>query len=204
MDNAFLINGCQWIMRIAWLNIIWLILTILSGGFLGFLPASVVISLMIRRYLNGQYKVTLKEILHEYKKIWWRANKITLIFLLPIFSSAWYWHLAVVSDNEIVSILGLALLPICCLTFSLWFCCAIQISQYQTDSIRQDLDNGLGLLIKGYKWVIGAMFLIIIMLGLSSILPLVGVFYCIAPSFVMVIFWQQSTMDISESNINLV
>lgn len=78
-----LMEGFDWIAKMAHLNILWLLFTILGLGIFGFFPATVAMYTIIRRWLRGtitEWKIGL--FFDIFKKEFWKSNLIGIALLL--------------------------------------------------------------------------------------------------------------------------
>ncbi|MEZ8646721.1 DUF624 domain-containing protein [Vibrio sp. 10N.286.51.F4] len=183
-----LIIACQWISRLAWLNLIWVMLVICGAGLFGIVPASVVVCTLLRRLLNGN-NVRTSEVWEEYKSVFFRANQLLIIVCLPLFSIGWYLHWTIVNGSNIVSVVSLAFAPALVIA-SVWlFCCIIQMSIYHSESIKDDLKNGLSLLFTEKKLVMICMVLLLCLLGVALTMPVLALIFGLTPIFTCAVAW---------------
>ncbi|WP_130859338.1 YesL family protein [Gracilibacillus phocaeensis] len=79
-------NGMEWITRMAYLNVLWLIFTILGLVVFGLFPATVAMFTIIRRWLLGNIQEWDFRMFYSiYKKEFVKSNVIGLIFLAVSF-----------------------------------------------------------------------------------------------------------------------
>ncbi|WP_262021730.1 DUF624 domain-containing protein [Vibrio quintilis] len=181
MEVSPLITACHWITRLAWLNITWLVFSILGCGIFGILPATVMVCLMIRRYLNGTARVTIKEMWSVYIQEFIRCNKTGWLVLLPAFSLLWYVRWGVLHLNDKFVVVVLCCIPLIILAFVVVFCALIQMSIYDTNSVKDNLKNALVLLIED-KWILSASLITLIVCMLLVLLsPVIAIFFSISP-----------------------
>ncbi|WP_332696088.1 YesL family protein [Halalkalibacter lacteus] len=84
MPNQGVIGGfyrvSEWIMRLAYINILWILFTIIGLIFLGFMPATVAMFTIIRKWLMGEEDTPIfKLFLTTYKKEFIKVNLLGLI-----------------------------------------------------------------------------------------------------------------------------
>lgn len=78
-----LLKVSEWIMRIAWINILWITHTLLGLVVAGFLPATAAMFAVIRKWMNGKLESSIsKEFWQFYKKEFWKANAAGIILLV--------------------------------------------------------------------------------------------------------------------------
>ncbi|BDG47547.1 YesL family protein [Parageobacillus sp. KH3-4] len=71
---------CEWITRLAYVNILWGLFTLAGAIILGVAPATVALFTVVRKWLlfSDNDVPIFKTFLNTYKKEFWRANKIGL------------------------------------------------------------------------------------------------------------------------------
>ena len=186
-SSSPLIIACNWISRLAWINLSWMVMTLAGGVVAGVIPASVVACTMLRRYLNGAAKITAGEMAVEFKQEFVRANLSGWTVLLPTLSAAWYAKYATVNLDGIWSVMALAVVPLFLLGLVLVLATVIQMSIYQA-GFREDVRNGLALIFGGKnisnKKALGLSILVFALtLLVGQFLPVVLVFYFVTPAF---------------------
>ncbi|GGF30249.1 hypothetical protein GCM10010954_31720 [Halobacillus andaensis] len=71
---------CDWLMRLAIVNLIWIVLCLAGGVMLGIYPASVVCAGLLIQWMAGERPASLFSYsFKEFKRCFWRANRIFLI-----------------------------------------------------------------------------------------------------------------------------
>lgn len=183
-----LIIACQWISRLAWLNLIWAILVVCGAGLFGIVPASIVICTLLRRFLNGN-KVRMSDAWSEYKSVFLRASQLFMVVCLPLFSVTWYLHWMVLNGSNIGSVVSLAFVPVLAIASAWLFCCIINMSIYRTESIKDDLRNGLSLLFTEKKLVMICIAVLLCLLGLALTIPVLALIFGLTPLFTCAVAW---------------
>lgn len=176
-----LVYGCLWISRLAWINICWLIFTLLGLGLTGIFPASVVALQMTRRYLQGSHRVSFLDFATEWKKEWWRSN--TAAWPLAFISVGLFylaWGLVTMNESTVWVLLMMAGLPIALCSMVILFSVLIELSVF-TCSIKQSWMNGLLLLQEQIWIVLVGLFVFGLMLSISMLMPIYGVFFLFSP-----------------------
>ncbi|USD67402.1 DUF624 domain-containing protein [Vibrio sp. SCSIO 43136] len=193
LSQSPLVMACQWLSRLVWLNLIWCLMTVAGGGILGAFPATVVVCLLARRYLNGAVKATLRDAWQLFKQQFVRANLVGWSIALPSLSVTWYVKWLVMNAEGMMSILALSILPIVLFAAVFTLCCLVQLSIYQTNGVKADLLNGW-VLIQQELNVVSVMLLV----GLCCVLvalvtPIVTVLVGFIPMLVAAIalLWHQ-------------
>ncbi|PNH96498.1 YesL family protein [Vibrio diazotrophicus] len=182
MNSSSLINACHWITRLAWLNVIWFFLSLIGGVVFGVLPATVTVCYLIRKYLNGAAKVTLKDAWNTYRAEFFRSNKVGVVLLLPTISFLWYIHWAILNLEGISTVLMLCGLPITVLMIVLTYCTLVQMSIYEADSLKDEIKNAVVLLVEEKRVVLFTSVVFLICIILLLVNPIVGMFFSVSPA----------------------
>ncbi|MBY0147563.1 YesL family protein [Neobacillus niacini] len=75
-----LLGICQWITRLAYINLLWLLFMILGLFVLGAAPATVAMFTLIRKWIMGESDLSVFTTYWEtYKKEFWKANSLGFI-----------------------------------------------------------------------------------------------------------------------------
>lgn len=170
MSTSPLINFCRWLSRLVWLNITWVLFTLLGGVVFGFFPATVTMCFIIRQYLNGAEKSTLKTMWTVFKREFLRSNKVGWAVLIPTLSLLWYVNWGIINLSELYSLIAISFFPLTLLLIALIYYLMIQVSIYDTDGIKNNFVSALSLLINDKQT-----FLMTILVGM--ILVLFGLFF---------------------------
>ncbi|HBC3930637.1 TPA: DUF624 domain-containing protein [Vibrio parahaemolyticus] len=182
MNSSSLINACHWITRLAWLNVIWLVLSLLGGVVFGVLPSTVTVCYLIRKYLNGAAKVTFTEAFQIYREEFYRSNRAGLTLLLPAFSLLWYINWAIINLEGISTIVMLCGLPIAVIMLVLTYCTLVQLSIYKTNGLKDDLKNAVVLLVEEKRVVVMTFIVFLVGTLLLFINPIVGMLFSVSPA----------------------
>ncbi|EGQ9417487.1 DUF624 domain-containing protein [Vibrio cincinnatiensis] len=182
--NSFspLIMACHWLTRLAWLNLAWIGFSLLGGGVFGIFPATVMVCVMLRRYLNGASKVTIKDMWEQYRQEFIASNQTGWLLVFPTFSVLWYVQWAVVDSDRVVAVLALSLVPVALLALITTYCALIMMSCYHTATIQARLYQALQLLKEEKMVVLGSLTVMGIGLLLAILMPVVSVFYSLSPA----------------------
>ena len=74
---------CEWIMRFAYTNLLWLVFTLLGLGVFGVMPATAALFAVIRKWIQGQDNVpVLKTFWREYKAEFFRSSLIGAVLAI--------------------------------------------------------------------------------------------------------------------------
>ncbi|WP_026958731.1 DUF624 domain-containing protein [Aliagarivorans taiwanensis] len=114
-----LLSFVTWFSRLVWLNIVWLLLSILGGGVLGVFPATVAVLKGIEGYQQSGKAQSLPLLFGHWRAAFVDANKVALPLLVLLFSLGWYFNMAAGSDAPLLGLFSLALLPFMLLTLLL-------------------------------------------------------------------------------------
>ncbi|WP_113930595.1 YesL family protein [Bacillus sp. P14.5] len=76
----------EWVTRLAYVNILWLLFTLAGALIFGFMPASISMFAVIRKWCQGDFDFPVfNTFWNTYKSEFWRSNKLgVLLFLAPI------------------------------------------------------------------------------------------------------------------------
>lgn len=78
-----LLKMSEWIMRIAWINILWIAHILLGAVIVGFLPATAAMFAVLRKWMNGKLEKSIyKEFWIFYKRDFWKANAAGVILAI--------------------------------------------------------------------------------------------------------------------------
>lgn len=82
----FVTNGiyrfCEWVTRLAYLNILWAFFTAVGFIVFGIGPSTVAMYTVTRKWLQGHTDIPVyRTFMHAYKREFWRANKLSWILL---------------------------------------------------------------------------------------------------------------------------
>ncbi|MCY9196552.1 YesL family protein [Bacillus atrophaeus] len=85
--------GCEAVVKIAWLNGLWLLFTLAGGIVFGWAPSTAAMFAVIRKWLMGQKDVPVfAAFLGAYKKEFLKVNVIGLTFMVLLFVLAANYH----------------------------------------------------------------------------------------------------------------
>ncbi|ESU73067.1 hypothetical protein T260_04715 [Geobacillus thermopakistaniensis] len=81
--DSKLYRVCEWITRLAYINIIWVGFTIIGLGILGVAPSTVALFTIVRKWLlfRDEGVPVFKTFARTYKQEFWRANGIGFLFM---------------------------------------------------------------------------------------------------------------------------
>ena len=74
---------CDWIMKLAYLNVLWIIFSLMGMVVFGMAPATVSVFVLIRKWLQKESVPIFKTFYFNYKKEFLQSNKLFLLFILP-------------------------------------------------------------------------------------------------------------------------
>ncbi|MFC7322444.1 YesL family protein [Halobacillus campisalis] len=81
--GGWIYNVCDWVMRLAIVNLIWIMLCLAGGVVLGIYPASVVCAGLLIQWMSGERPASpFSYSFKEFKRCFWRANRIFLISMV--------------------------------------------------------------------------------------------------------------------------
>ncbi len=74
---------CEWIMRLAYLNILWMFFSLLGVVIVGVFPSTIAMFEVIKKWLNGEWDIPIfKYFWTSYKKSFIKANLLGALLLL--------------------------------------------------------------------------------------------------------------------------
>lgn len=78
-----MLRFCEWIMRFAYTNLLWLLFALLGLGVFGIMPATAALFAVMRKWIQGQDNVSvLKTFWREYKAEFFRSNLIGAVLAI--------------------------------------------------------------------------------------------------------------------------
>ncbi|WP_407267894.1 YesL family protein [Radiobacillus sp. PE A8.2] len=73
----------EWIMRLAYINLLWILLTVLGLGIFGFFPATIAMFTMIRKWLLGDFETPISRTFwRTYKKEFIKGNVLGMLLII--------------------------------------------------------------------------------------------------------------------------
>lgn len=98
-----MLRMCEWVMRLAYTNLLWLLFTILGLGIFGFMPATTALFSVMRKWIQGHEQVSVFQTFWKvYREEFVRSNVIgvvlviigTIIYvdLAYIYPTSWFLH----------------------------------------------------------------------------------------------------------------
>lgn len=82
MLNSFLYKVCEWIMRFAYLNILWIVFSFLGFIFAGIFPATVAMFTVLRKWVMKQTDTSIFHTFYQaYKREWLKSNLYGIVVL---------------------------------------------------------------------------------------------------------------------------
>lgn len=79
-----LYHVCEWITRLAYTNVLWVLFTLMGLIVFGIAPATVALFTIMRKWLvfHDDDVSVFKTFFQTYKKEFWRANRIGIVFII--------------------------------------------------------------------------------------------------------------------------
>lgn len=78
--NSYIYKLSDWIMRLAFLNILWIFFTLIGLVIIGFFPATIAMFTIVRHWIRGDTDIPiLKTFWNTYKKNFLKANTLGVI-----------------------------------------------------------------------------------------------------------------------------
>ncbi|WP_235864133.1 YesL family protein [Sutcliffiella halmapala] len=96
--TGFLYRSCEWIMRFAFLNLLWIVFTLLGFIIGGFFPSTIAMFTIIRKWIIGHSDLpVLHTFWTTYKKEWLKSNLLGVLLLAA--SSIIYLEYTVINNS---------------------------------------------------------------------------------------------------------
>jgi uncharacterized membrane protein YesL len=157
-------------------------MTLLGGVVFGVLPATVVVAVMVRRYLNGVMNITAKDIFTQFKLEFVRANRTGWMLLLPILALVWWSGWLINNATNVGASLSLAMIPMAIGLSGLLFATLLQMSIYHNNRAALDIQNGLQFLIGQKTAFFAAIAVLLVSLLAAQLLPVLALFFYVSPA----------------------
>ncbi len=182
MQESALIIFCNWVSRLFFLHVAFIVGLFMGGIIGGIAPSSVMVCTMLRRYLNGAGHISIKAMFDCYMNEFIRANLITLYFIVPALLCLCGVFWAIEQDSSF-SVCSLVLLPYAALSLIISYCCVVMFSIYDAADMKAVLANALYLLISQKMTMFMTALCFTTILILLVVMPIVVVFFGIMPVF---------------------
>lgn len=92
----------EWVMKFAYLNILWLGFTLLGVGLFGFFPATMTSFILLKSFIvDGETEWTAQDFFICYKKLFFRSNKLGCICWLILGSLGINFHIVLTSEEPL-------------------------------------------------------------------------------------------------------
>ncbi len=179
-ENPFA-TGCRWIMRLAWINLCWGAMSVAGLLVGGLFPASVVALQMMRRYLRDQTGMPLRDVVAEWKAVWWRSN--ATLWPPVLLMAAVLYGVGLISRPGLSAaavVVILSLVPFAIFAALLSMALLLELSIWQC-SLAQGWRNGLLFLQQHPLVVISALAGASIALVVCLFKPILGLFFLYSP-----------------------
>ena len=90
---------CEWVMRLAYLNILWGFFTVLGLGLFGWMPASIGMFSVTKKWVRGETDTAIFPVFwNSYKENWRKGNILGIIFI-SVFA-LFYFDFRIISNLE--------------------------------------------------------------------------------------------------------
>lgn len=191
MQESALIVFCNWISRLFFLHVAFIVGIFMGGILGGIAPSSVMVCTMLRRYLNGVGHISIKTMFECYMKEFIRSNLITLYFIMPALLSLCCVFWAVESDSN-YAVYSFVLLPFAVFCLVISYCSIVMFSIYDAADMKAVLANAFYLLFSQKKTMFMTALCFSTILILMIMMPIVVVFFGIMPVFFTSVgmFWK--------------
>ncbi|WP_078554147.1 YesL family protein [Bacillus alkalicellulosilyticus] len=91
--HTYFYKICEWIMRLALVNLLWLSFTILGLVVLGIVPSTIAMYTIVRKWVMGETDIRiLRTFWGTYKREWLKSNRLGMILgAISAFIAVEYW-----------------------------------------------------------------------------------------------------------------
>jgi len=159
---------CEWITRFAFLNTIWIMLTLLGLGVFGFFPATVSMLVIVRKWLHKEEVDLIKTFWENYKLCFVRSNILGSILIgiwfVFYYDMVYFFKFNILITN-ILSLLLLLLLAI----LSLMIVYVFPLYAHYNLTVKDYLKNAFILVV---MFPFSSFFLFLIIIGSLSLIRL--------------------------------
>lgn len=102
-----LYQACQWISRLAYLNLLWLIFISMGLVIFGVAPSTVAMFTIIRKWIQGRREMPIFSTFMEiYKREFWTSNRLGVVLIASSFVIWFDWQLIGAVQGTLYSILA--------------------------------------------------------------------------------------------------
>ncbi|MCC3355895.1 YesL family protein [Bacillus sp. REN16] len=168
---------CEWIMRLAYINLVWILFTILGLGFLGFFPATISMFTIVRKWLMGFDEIPVfKTFWDSYKKDFLKGNLLGVFILVAGYILYIDIHF-LRSTDSFINVLYYPTLLLC-LGFILTLCYVFPTFVHFNVTVFQVVKNSFLIMLMNplstIMMVIGSLTIYMLMTTLPGLIPLFG------------------------------
>lgn len=83
--SGVIYSGLEWITRFAYINILWVLFTLMGGVIFGFFPSTIAMFSIIRKWIKGNPDIPIMKSFWEFfKKDFWKSNLLGLFMIAII------------------------------------------------------------------------------------------------------------------------
>lgn len=140
--SGSILTLCEWIARLAYLNLLWILFTLSGGVIFGFFPATIAMLATLRQFLIKNHPPVFKTFWHYYKKEFFGSNKLGLIIVVIGFILYMNINFLQSTSNEGTSFLFYSSLVMSCI-YVLIICYALASYVEFEQSLGTHLKNAL-------------------------------------------------------------
>lgn len=103
--SGWLFRICEWVIRLAYVNLLWILFTLIGFIALGIFPATLAMFTLIRKWIMGEEDIPIfKTFWNNFRKEFWKANRLGVI--LFIIGSILYVNLVFFqTQNQVINII---------------------------------------------------------------------------------------------------
>lgn len=80
--SGFILTFCEWVARLAYLNLLWILFTLTGFGIFGFFPATIAMLATLRQFLIKNHPPLFQTFWQYYKKEFLTSNKLGLLIVV--------------------------------------------------------------------------------------------------------------------------
>lgn len=168
---------CEWIMRLAYINLLWIMFTIMGLGLFGFFPATISMFTVVRKWLMGFDDIPVfKTFWNAYKKEFLKSNLLGLIIMI----TAYILYIDIQFLRSTDGFINVLFYPtiLLCVGFILTLCFVFPTFVHFDVSVFKVFKNSFLLMLMNplstLMMIIGSLAVYMVMTTIPGLIPLLG------------------------------
>ncbi|WP_077619399.1 YesL family protein [Bacillus sinesaloumensis] len=168
---------CEWIMRLAYINLLWIMFTIMGLGLFGFFPATISMFTVVRKWLMGFDDIPVfKTFWNAYKKEFLKSNLLGLIIMI----TAYILYIDIQFLRSTDGFINVLFYPtiLLCIGFILTLCFVFPTFVHFDVSVFKVFKNSFLLMLMNplstLMMIIGSIAVYMVMTTIPGLIPLIG------------------------------